>query len=274
MRGAPARPGSAKCACSDTAHLCQFDPFSATRLRGPAVAFLDPNRPFLAIREVSPLTCNVSGCRPCNTVLHRGSGSKKVRICGIRVILGWRHAEQEQVYDLAVWCDGDVTVDGIRPSHQKVARAEYYRSIYATQAAVRLASKERVYAWRARKRAEREARREAARQAHIAAIVVANAAGVAAYVQGEKGEGTARANNEAAVDAVAIDRAFRRARGACAGRGKTCGDGGRRASGRTPPRDQVSHRGAFEIIPAAAKQDREEEETVTGAPGGFFGYVR
>ncbi len=97
-----------------------------------------------------------------------------MRICGSRLVRGWRHAEQDQVYDLACWCDGECFLLGVRPSHQRISKAFRYRASYAAQAIVRLGSKNRVYAWRARKRLELAARRADAREAHVAAITIAD----------------------------------------------------------------------------------------------------
>jgi hypothetical protein len=108
-----------------------------------------------------------------------------VRIIGRRFVRGWRHAEQDQVYDLACWCEGDVFLPGVRPSRQRVERAAYYRRIYALQAKVRQAAKDRCYAWRRRKRAEREAAKLLSREAHSAAVLVADGGVLIAYVQGE-----------------------------------------------------------------------------------------
>jgi hypothetical protein len=124
---------------------------------------------------------------------------KKVRILGTRFVRGWRRDEQDQTYDVAAWSDEPLWQDRIRAPRggtvgverrvrvsRKVAMAQRYREQYAAQAEVRLAAKNRVYAWRARKRAEREALRQLAREAHAAAAVVVDGilGSVTAYVQG------------------------------------------------------------------------------------------
>jgi hypothetical protein len=120
-----------------------------------------------------------------------------VRVIGCRHVRGWRQSELEQFYDMVCWSDepiwrdrirnrgGVVGVDPIEVGN-KLSKAKAYRELYAEQAAVRLASKNRVVAWRARKRAEREALRAASRSAHAHAVTVADAASgmLTAYAQG------------------------------------------------------------------------------------------
>lgn len=84
-----------------------------------------------------------------------------MRIVRVRVVYGWRHDSVAAHYDLASACDGDLYLTGVRPSHQRWAKAEAYRRQYAQDRAFRDKAKARIYAWRDKKRAERDALRRA-----------------------------------------------------------------------------------------------------------------